>query len=43
MSTQALTPTDWGLIGHAVWVSVLYGVPPLLAAWVLFRRRDVAT
>ena len=38
-----MTPTDWGLIGHAVWVSVLYGVPPLLAAWVLFRRRDVAT
>lgn len=37
------TPTDWGLIGHAVWVSALYAAPPLLAAWVVFRRRDVAT
>ena len=37
------TPTDWGLIGHAMWVSVLYGVPPLIAARILFRRRDVAT
>jgi len=37
------TPTNWGLIGHAIWVSVLYAVPPLLAAWILFRRRDVAT
>jgi ABC-2 type transport system permease protein len=38
-----MTPTDWGLIGHAVWVSVLYAVPPLVGAWILFRRRDVAT
>jgi ABC-2 type transport system permease protein len=37
-----MTPTDWGLIGHAMWVSALYGVPPLVAAWILFRRRDVA-
>jgi ABC-2 type transport system permease protein len=38
-----MTPTDWGLIGHALWVSVLYAVPPLVAAWILFRRRDVAS
>ena len=38
-----MTPTDWGLIGHAMWVSALYGLPPLVAAWILFRRRHVAT
>jgi ABC-2 type transport system permease protein len=38
-----MSPTDWGLIGHAVWVSALYGVPPLLVAWIVFRRRDVAS
>jgi ABC-2 type transport system permease protein len=38
-----MTPTGWSLIGHAVWVSALYAVPPLVAAWILFRRRDVAT
>jgi hypothetical protein len=38
-----MTPTDWGVIGHAMWVSVLYAVPPLVAAWIVFRRRDVAT
>ena len=37
------TPTNWALIGHAIWVSVLYSVPPLLAAWAVFRRRDVAS
>jgi ABC-2 type transport system permease protein len=37
------TPTDWSLIGHAIWVSVLYAVPPLIAAWIVFRRRDVAS
>jgi ABC-2 type transport system permease protein len=36
------TPTGWGTIGHAVWVSALYAVPPLIAAW-LFRHRDVAS
>jgi ABC-2 type transport system permease protein len=36
------TPADWGLIGHAVWVSALYATPPLIAAWLVFRRRDVA-
>src|SRR5438552_1502976 len=38
-----MSPTDWGLIGHALWVSVLYAVPPLVTAWILFRRRDVAS
>ena len=28
---------------HAVWVSLLYAVPPLVAAWLVFRRRDVAS
>jgi ABC-2 type transport system permease protein len=38
-----MTPTGWGLIGHAVWVSALYAVPALVAAWIVFRRRDVAS
>jgi hypothetical protein len=33
----------WSLIGHAVWVSVLYAAPPLIAAWIVFRRRDVTS
>ena len=37
------TPTNWWLIGHAVWLSALYAAPLLLAAWLVFRRRDVAT
>jgi ABC-2 type transport system permease protein len=37
------TPTGWGLIGHAVWVSALYAAPPLIAAWLIFSRRDVAS
>jgi ABC-2 type transport system permease protein len=37
------TPTNWALIWHAVWVSILYAAPPLIAAWIVFRRRDVAT
>ncbi|MDX6510887.1 MAG: type transport system permease protein [Gaiellaceae bacterium] len=37
------TPTDWGLIGHAMWVSALYALPPLVAAWWIFQHRDVAT
>jgi ABC-2 type transport system permease protein len=37
------TPTNWAAIGHAVWISVLYAAPPLVAAWLVFRRRDVAT
>jgi ABC-2 type transport system permease protein len=38
-----MTPTDWSLIGHAAWVSLLYAVPPLVAAWLVFRRRDVTS
>jgi hypothetical protein len=38
-----MTPTDWPLIVHTIWVSVLYALPPLVAAWIVFRRRDVAT
>lgn len=37
------TPTNWALIGHAIWVSVLYAAPPLIAALLLFRRRDVTS
>jgi ABC-2 type transport system permease protein len=37
------TPTNWALIGHAIWVSALYAAPPLIAAWILFRRRDVGS
>jgi ABC-2 type transport system permease protein len=37
------TPTGWALIWHAVWVSALYAGPPLVAAWLIFRRRDVAS
>lgn len=38
-----MTPAGWHLIGHAAWLSLLYAVPPLLAAWLVFRRRDVAS
>jgi ABC-2 type transport system permease protein len=37
------TPSDWGLIIRCLWVSALYVIPPLIAAWVVFQRRDVAT
>jgi ABC-2 type transport system permease protein len=35
------TPTDWGPILHSLWVCALYGVPCLLAAYLVFLRRDV--
>jgi ABC-2 type transport system permease protein len=35
-------PIDWGPIGHATWVSLLYALPCLVAAAAVFRRRDVA-
>jgi ABC-2 type transport system permease protein len=38
-----MTPTNWSLIGHAVWVSVVYAATPLIAAWIVFRRRDVTS
>jgi ABC-2 type transport system permease protein len=36
------TPTDWAPIGHSAWVCALYAVPTLLAAYLVFLRRDVA-
>jgi ABC-2 type transport system permease protein len=36
------TPTDWGPILHSLWVCALYAVPCLLAAYLVFLRRDVA-
>jgi ABC-2 type transport system permease protein len=36
------TPTDWAPIGHSAWVSALYGLPALLAGYLIFLRRDVA-
>jgi len=36
------TPTDWGPIAHSAWVSALYGVPALFAAYLVLLRRDVA-
>jgi ABC-2 type transport system permease protein len=35
-------PTDWEPITRAAWVCALYGVPALLAAFLVFLRRDVA-
>jgi ABC-2 type transport system permease protein len=37
------TPTAGDAIVRAVWVSAAFAVPPLLAAWVIFNRRDVTT
>ena len=36
------TPTDWAPIIQALWVCALYGVPALVAAFLIFLRRDVA-
>jgi ABC-2 type transport system permease protein len=36
------TPTDWAPIAHSAWVCALYAVPSLLAAYLVFLRRDVA-
>jgi ABC-2 type transport system permease protein len=36
------TPTDWAPIAHSAWVCALYGVPSLLAGYLVFLRRDVA-
>jgi ABC-2 type transport system permease protein len=36
------TPTDWAPIAHSAWVCALYGVPALLAGYLVFLRRDVA-
>jgi ABC-2 type transport system permease protein len=36
------TPTDWTVVGRAIWVSALYVAVPLVAAHLIFGRRDVA-
>jgi len=36
------TPTDWSPIAHSAWLCALYAVPCLLAAYLVFLRRDVA-
>jgi ABC-2 type transport system permease protein len=36
------TPTDWAPIWHSLWVCALYGIPALLAGYLVFLRRDVA-
>ncbi|MGB9184369.1 MAG: ABC transporter permease [Solirubrobacteraceae bacterium] len=36
------TPIDWSPIIRAVWVCLLYGVPAIGAAFLVFIRRDVA-
>ena len=36
------TPIDWAPIVRAAWVCALYGVPALVAAYLVFLRRDVA-
>jgi ABC-2 type transport system permease protein len=35
-------PTDWAPIERAAWVCALYAVPSLVAAYLVFLRRDVA-
>jgi ABC-2 type transport system permease protein len=36
------TPIDWTPIIRAAWVCALYGVPAIVAAFLIFMRRDVA-
>ncbi len=36
------TPIDWSPIVQAVWVCALYAIPSLVAAFLVFIRRDVA-
>jgi ABC-2 type transport system permease protein len=36
------SPVDWAPIIRAAWVCALYGVPALIAAGLVFLRRDVA-
>ena len=36
------TPTDWDPILRSLWVCALYGLPALIAAGLVFLRRDVA-
>jgi ABC-2 type transport system permease protein len=36
------TPIDWSPIIRAAWVCAMYGIPALLASYLVFLRRDVA-
>jgi ABC-2 type transport system permease protein len=36
------TPIDWSPIVQAIWVCALYAIPSLVAAFLVFIRRDVA-
>ncbi len=36
------TPIDWAPIVRAAWVCAIYGIPALVAAFLVFLRRDVA-
>jgi ABC-2 type transport system permease protein len=36
------TPIDWSPIVQSIWVCALYGVPAIVAAFLVFLRRDVA-
>jgi ABC-2 type transport system permease protein len=36
------TPTDWVPVIRAVWVCAIYALVPLVAAYLVFLRRDVA-
>ncbi|MFN8163399.1 MAG: ABC transporter permease [Solirubrobacterales bacterium] len=36
------SPVDWAPIVRAIWVCALYGIPALMAASLVFLRRDVA-
>ena len=35
------TPTDWSPIVRSIWVSLIFIIVPLAAAYYLFRRQDV--
>ncbi|HTB50510.1 MAG TPA: ABC transporter permease subunit [Solirubrobacteraceae bacterium] len=36
------TPTDWAPVLHSLWISALYAVPSIFAAYLVLLRRDVA-
>jgi hypothetical protein len=37
------TPTAGDAIVRCLWVSTAFALPPLVAAWIVFARRDVTT
>jgi ABC-2 type transport system permease protein len=37
------TPVAGGVILRSLWVSAAFALPPLIAAWAIFTRRDVVT